>query len=93
MPSGGVLREFGYVEGQNIAIENRYAEGRLERLPNLAAELVQLKADVIVTQGTPAAHAAKQATSSIPIVMTNVGDPIGSGLVASLARPGGTSRG
>jgi putative ABC transport system substrate-binding protein len=87
------LSTFGYVEGQNIALEHRYAEGRLERLPHLAAELVQLQADVIVTQGTPAAQAAKHATSSIPIITTTGGDPIGSGLVASLARPGGNITG
>jgi putative ABC transport system substrate-binding protein len=82
------LRELGYVEGQNIVIEYRWAEGRAERLPDLAAELVNLKVDVIVAGGTPAPLAAKHATSTIPIVMATAGDPVGSGLVASLARPG-----
>ena len=77
------LREFGYVEGQSIAIEYRY--GKADQLPPLAAELVRLKLDVIVTGGTPAALAAKQATQTIPIVMLWVADPVGSGLVASLA--------
>ena len=88
------LRELGYVEGQNIVIERRYAGGRYERLPALAAELVRLKVDVIVAAGaSPLAHAAKDATSTIPIVMTSHGDPVGSGLVASLARPGGNVTG
>src|SRR3989454_10629847 len=83
------LRDLGYVEGQNIVIEYRYAEGRAERLPDLAAELLRLNVDVIVAGGTPAPLAAKHATGTIPIVMTSAGDPVGSGLVASLARPGG----
>jgi putative ABC transport system substrate-binding protein len=81
------------VEGQNIVIERRYSEGRNERLPDLAADLVRLKVDVIVAAGTPPPHAAKRATTTIPIVMTNAGDPVGSGLVASLARPGGNITG
>ncbi len=87
------LRDLGYVEGQNVAIEFRWAEGRLERLPDLAAELVRLKVDVIVAQGTPGPLAAKQATRTIPIVMAAAGDPVGAGLVASLARPGGNVTG
>jgi putative ABC transport system substrate-binding protein len=87
------LRELGYVEGQNIAIENRWAEGRFERLPDLAAELVGLKVDVIVSVVTQASLAAKHATRTIPIVMVAAGDPLGSGLVASLARPGGNVTG
>jgi putative ABC transport system substrate-binding protein len=82
------LRELGYVEGQNISITYRWAEEKLDRLPALAVELVQLKVDVIVTETTPAAQAAKKATADIPIVMTLSGDPVGAGLVASLARPG-----
>src|SRR5215813_7676832 len=87
------LRERGYVEGQNIVIEYRYAEGIADRFPNLAAELVQLKVDVIVVTGTPATQAAKNATKTIPIVMKNVTDPVGTGLVASLAHPGGNVTG
>jgi putative tryptophan/tyrosine transport system substrate-binding protein len=87
------LRELGYVEGQNIVIEYRWAEGRAERLPDLAAELVSLNVDVIVAGGTPGPLAAKHATGTIPIVMTAAGDPVGSGLVASLARPGGNVTG
>jgi putative tryptophan/tyrosine transport system substrate-binding protein len=87
------LRDLGYVEGQNITIEYRYAEGVDERIPNLAAELVQLKVDVILTGGTPVTRAAKNATKAIPIVMTNVTDPVGTGLVASLAHPGGNVTG
>jgi putative ABC transport system substrate-binding protein len=87
------LRELGYVEGQNITIEYRYAERRPERLPALAAELVRLKVDVIVTGGPPAPEAAKQATSTIPIVFALSGDPVAEGLVASLARPGGNITG
>jgi putative ABC transport system substrate-binding protein len=86
------LQQLGYVEGQNIVIEGRYSEGRSERLPILAAELVRLKVDVIVAAAYAAA-AAKGATSTIPIVMTNDGDPVGSGLVATLARPGGNITG
>src|SRR6059058_1632548 len=87
------LRDLGYVEGQNIVIEYRYAEGKAERLPDLAAELVSLKVDVIMAGGTPAPLAAKHATRTIPIVMAAAGDPVGSGLVASLARPGGNVTG
>jgi putative ABC transport system substrate-binding protein len=87
------LRDVGYVEGQTIAIEYRWAEGRPARLPLLAAELVQLKVDVIVTQGELAARAGKEATSTIPIVMATSGDPVGAGLMASLARPGGNVTG
>jgi len=87
------LREFGYVEGQNLLIEYRSADGRTERFPDLATDLVSLKVDVIVTRGTPAALAAKKATPTIPIVMAASGDPVGSGLIASLARPGGNATG
>ena len=83
------LRELGYVEGKNIVIEWRSAEGQADRGPLLAAELVRLKVDIIVTAGGPANRAAKEATATIPIVMTNELDPVGSGLVASLAQPGG----
>jgi len=86
------LRELGYVEGKNIAIEGRYAEGQLGRLPDLAVELVRLKVDVIVARGLPAARAAKEATTTIPIVIQG-GDPVRTGLVASLARPGGNVTG
>jgi putative ABC transport system substrate-binding protein len=87
------LRELGYVEGQNIAIESRWAEGNYDRLPGLAADLVRLKVDVIVTYGTPASHAAKRATGSIPIVMAGAIDPVASGLFTSVARPGGNLTG
>src|ERR1700680_106733 len=87
------LRDLGYVEGQNIRFEFRSAEGHLDRLPELAAELVRLKVDIIVTWFTPTALAAKQATREIPIVMAETGDPIGTGLVASLPRPGGNVTG
>jgi len=87
------LRELGYVEGKNIIVEYRAAEGKFERLPDLAAELVRLKVDVIVTGGTPSIRAAQHATNTIPIVMANVGDPIAQGFVASLARPGGNITG
>ena len=87
------LRELGYVEGKNLTFERRYAEDRLDRLPGLAAELVSLKVDVIMTAGTLAPLAAKRATSTIPIVMMAAGDPVGSGLVASLAQPGGNVTG
>jgi putative ABC transport system substrate-binding protein len=82
------LRELGYVEGQNLVVERRWADGRATRYGELAAELVALKPDVIVAATTPAVRAAKGATSTIPIVMTLTGDPVGVGLVASLARPG-----
>jgi putative ABC transport system substrate-binding protein len=87
------LRELGYVEGKNIIIEWRHHEGKVDRLPTLAAELVRLKVDIIITAGAPAARAAKEATSTVPIVMTQIGDPVGSGFVASLARPGGNITG
>ena len=87
------LRELGWVEGQNIVIDYRYAEGRVDRLPDLAAELVRLKVDLIVSGGTQAATAAKNATETIPIVMIAVRDPVGTGLIASLARPGGNVTG
>src|SRR5882724_1276702 len=87
------LRELGYVEGKNIVIEWRSAEGKLDRIPALAAELVRLKVDIIVTAGPSLTHAAKEATSTIPIVMTFDPDPVGSGFVASLARPGGNITG
>ena len=87
------LRDFGYVEGQNIAIEYRYAEGKFNRLPDLAAELVRFKVDVIVVASTPGILAAKNATSTIPIVMALSADPVPTGLVSSLARPGGNITG
>src|SRR5215510_4424501 len=87
------LRQLGYVEGQNIIIEYRYAESRTERFPELAADLVRLKVDIIVATGTRANLAAKKATSTIPIVMAVSSDPLGSGLVESLARPGGNVTG
>jgi putative tryptophan/tyrosine transport system substrate-binding protein len=87
------LRELGYVEGQNITLEVRWAEGRSELLPELVAELVRFKVDVLVVATTPGALAAKDATRTIPIVFLTVGDPVGSGLVASLARPGGNLTG
>ncbi len=87
------LRELGYVEGQTIAIEYRFGEGRPERLPALAAELVRLEVDVIVTGAPPAPEAARQATSTIPIVFAVTSDPVAEGLVASLARPGGNITG
>src|SRR6266481_3629752 len=87
------LRDLGYIEGQNITIEYRSTEGMTERLPNLAAELVQLKVDIIIVGGSPATQAAMNATKTIPIVMTNVTDPVGIGLVASLAHPGGNVTG
>jgi putative ABC transport system substrate-binding protein len=86
------FRELGWVEGENVVFERRYAENRLERLPEMAADLVRLKVDVIMAGGTLAPLAAKRATSTIPIVMTS-GDPLGSGLVANLARPGGNVTG
>jgi putative ABC transport system substrate-binding protein len=87
------LRDLGYIEGHNIAIEFRFADGREERLSDLAAELVRLKVDVIVANGAVAIRAAKQATTTIPIVMATVGDAVRTGLVASLARPGGNITG
>ena len=87
------LRELGWIEGRTVAIEYRWAEGRSERFAEIAAEFVRLKVDVIVTAGTAAVVAAKQATSVIPIVFAAAGDPVGTGLVASLARPGGNVTG
>jgi ABC-type uncharacterized transport system substrate-binding protein len=87
------LRELGYVEGKTIAIEYRYAEGELDRLPGLADELVRMKVDVIVVSSTPAVLAARNATKEIPIVFHTIGDPVASGVVASLARPGGNVTG
>ena len=87
------LRELGWVEGRNVVIDYRFAEYRYDRLPDLAAELVRLDVDVIVAAATPAAIAAKKATGTIPIVMVGVGDPVGSGLIASLAHPGGNVTG
>ena len=87
------LRDLGYVEGRNVMIEYRYAEGKLERFPALAAELVALKVEVIVALPTPAAQAAKQVTNTIPIVFAGSGDPVANGLVTSLARPGGNVTG
>jgi putative ABC transport system substrate-binding protein len=87
------LRDLGYVEGRNIAIEYRSAEGRAERLPDLAVEVVGLKVDLIVASSSPAALAARNATRTVPIVFMTAGDPVGSGLVASIARPGGNVTG
>ena len=87
------LRELGYVEGRDVAIEYRWAEGQYERFPALIAELIALKVEVLVTAGTPAALAVKRATTTIPLVMVAVGEPVGTGLVKSLARPGGNLTG
>ncbi|MGQ0524833.1 MAG: ABC transporter substrate-binding protein [Betaproteobacteria bacterium] len=87
------MRELGYVEGKNIALEWRFADGKVERLPALAAELVQLKVDVIVTFGTQAVSAARKATATIPIVAAAFGDPVANGFAASLSRPGGNITG
>ena len=87
------LRELGWVDGRNVAIEVRWAEGRSERFAEIAAELVRLKVDVILTHNTPPVLAAKEATSVIPIVFASAGDPVGTGVVASLARPGGNVTG
>ncbi len=87
------MRELGYSIGRNLLIEWRSAEGQAEHLTRLAVDLVRLKVDILVTQGTPAAQAAQKTTAAIPIVMVNVGDPVGTGLVKSLARPGGNSTG
>ena len=93
-PLRDALQELGYIAGQNVVYETRFAEGKVERLPDLAAELVRLQADVIVTTGWPATMAAKRATSTIPIVMAPAaGDAVAGGLVASLARPGGNVTG
>jgi putative ABC transport system substrate-binding protein len=87
------MRELGYVEGRTVVFEPRWADGQLDRLPTLAAELLRLKVDVIVTAGSQAAQVAKGATTSVPIVMATGGDPVGLGLVESLARPGGNVTG
>jgi len=87
------LRELGWIENRNVAIEYRWSEGRQERFAEIAAEFVRLKVDVIVTYGTPSAMAAKNATAVIPIVLAATGDPVGTGLVTSLARPGGNVTG
>lgn len=87
------LRELGYVEGKNLMIEWRFADGKNERLPRLAEELVKSNVEIIVTHATPAAHALQKASGTIPIVFVNLVDPVGSGLVASLARPGGNITG
>jgi putative ABC transport system substrate-binding protein len=87
------LRELGYLEGQNIVIEPRYAGGNFQQLPGLAAELAHVKVDILVAVGAPASLAARKTTSVIPIVMVGVADPVGVGLVDSLARPGGNITG
>jgi putative tryptophan/tyrosine transport system substrate-binding protein len=87
------MRELGYIEGKNIIIEYRFAEGKEDRLPELATELVRLKVDAVFTAGTPAIYALKQATKTIPIVFFSTSDPIGTGVVASLAHPGGNITG
>jgi putative ABC transport system substrate-binding protein len=87
------LREQGYIEGQNISVEYRFARGRVAQLPELAAELVHLNVDVIVTPTTPASLAAKQATSTVPIVIANVADAVGAGLITNIGRPGGNITG
>jgi putative tryptophan/tyrosine transport system substrate-binding protein len=87
------LRNLGYEEGRNLLIEYRWAERKLDRLPNLAAELVALKVDLIITHGSPGSRAARQATGTIPIVIAVIGDPVANGLVASLSRPGGNVTG
>src|SRR5678815_1916409 len=87
------LSKLGWIEGKNIAFEYRFAEQKRERLPELAADLVRLKVDLIVVAATPPALAAKKATTTIPIVMASAGDPVATGLVASLARPGGNVTG
>ena len=92
-PFRQAMRELGYVEGKNLVIEWRSAEGHPDRLPGLAAELVRLKVDVLITPGTQASRAAQSATTTIPIVILGAGDPLGSGLVKSLAHPGGNLTG
>src|SRR5882757_7085002 len=87
------LRELGYIEGQNLEIEYRSAAGRADRFPELASELLRLGVDLIVTRGAPAAQAAKATTTTVPIVMAAIGEPLGVGVVASLARPGGNITG
>ena len=87
------LKEYGWIEGQNVSIEYRFAEGKEDALAEIAAELVRLRLDVIVAEGTAAIHAAKTVTQTIPIVMATSTDPVGNGLVASLHRPGGNVTG
>src|SRR3989338_1475520 len=87
------LRDLGYVDGRNILIEYRWAEGKYERFPTLIAEMIALKVELIVTAGTPATQAYQKARTSIPLVMVAVGDPVGTGIVASLNRPGGNITG
>jgi ABC-type uncharacterized transport system substrate-binding protein len=87
------LHTLGWIEGKNVTYETRYAENRVDRLPELVAELIRLKVDVIVAGGTPAPLAAKRATATVPIIMTAAADPLGAGLVASLSRPGGNVTG
>jgi putative ABC transport system substrate-binding protein len=87
------LRELGWIDGRTISIEYRWAEGRSERYADIMAEFVRLKVDIVVTGGTAAVMAAKQATAAIPIVFATAGDPVGIGLVASLSRPGGNITG
>src|SRR4026208_1965379 len=87
------LRELNYVEGRNLVIEYRSADGRAERFPDLASELVRLNVDLIVTRGTPAALAAKNATKTIPVVMAAIGEPINTTVIATLAHPGGNVTG
>ena len=87
------MSKLGWIEGKNIAIEYRFAEGKIDRLPDLAADLVRLKVDLIMVSATSPALAAKSATTTIPVVMANIADPVGAGLVASLARPGGNVTG
>ena len=87
------LRELGWIEGRTITIDYRWVDGRTERFAEIAAEFVRLKVDVVVTSGTPAVMALQQATSVIPIVFATAGDPVNTGLVASLARPGGNTTG
>ena len=86
------LRDAGYVEGKNVVIEARFAEGRQERLPEFVAQVLRLKVDVLVCISPPAALAAKKATTTVPVVFASVFDPVASGIVASLARPGGNNR-
>ena len=87
------MRELGYTEGREIILETRWAEGKVDRLTELAAELADLKVDAIITFSTPAAIAARKATTTIPIIFVYVGDPVGAGVVPSLARPGGNATG
>ena len=87
------LRERGYIEGKTIEIQYRWANGKIDAMPAIIAELIALKVDVLITAGTPAALAAKKATTTVPIVMAAVGDAVGTGLVPSLARPGGNVTG